>query len=98
MTGTPPATEAPNAIWQFLCRARPINSGPQCAINCLLAVTTDLPASSALRIQSPASFRPPTNYTTTSTSDDKTRLKSSVHCTSGGSQSTFFRATVRLQT
>ena len=39
-SGTPPATDAPYAMWRFILRANAINSGPDRAINCLLAVTT----------------------------------------------------------
>src|ERR1019366_4981556 len=98
ITGTPPATDAPNWICRFICRARPINSGPQCAINCLLAVTTDLPEVSARRIQSSVGSRPPITSTTMSAFDDKMSSIFSVHCTEEGSQSTFFRATLRLRT
>ncbi|SPE40175.1 hypothetical protein SBA7_1290008 [Candidatus Sulfotelmatobacter sp. SbA7] len=98
ITGTPPATDAPKWICRFIWRARPINSGPQCAINCLLAVTTDLPEVSARRIQSSLGSRPPMTSTTMSAFDDKMSSIFSVHCTEEGSQSTFFRATLRLRT
>src|ERR1039458_5803403 len=98
ITGTPPATDAPKWICRFIWRARPINSGPQCAINCLLAVTTDLPEASARRIQSSLGSRPPITSTTMSAFDDKMSSMFSVHFTEEESQSTFFRATLRLRT
>src|SRR5450631_1543168 len=97
ITGTPPATDAPNSICCFISRARLINSGPQWAMSCLLAVTTDLPDASARRIQSSVGRRLPITSTTTSTSEDRTSSIFSVHCTEDGSQSTFFRATLRLR-
>ena len=50
-------------------RARSSSSVPWCAISCLFAVTTDLPASSAPRTQSYAGCSPPTSSMTMSTSD-----------------------------
>src|SRR5208282_829644 len=41
---------------------------------------------------------PPITSTTISTSEDRTSSIFSVHCTEDGSQSTFFRATLRLRT
>src|SRR5260370_33956064 len=98
ITGTPPATDAPNWICRFIWRARLINSGPQCAINCLLAVTTDLPEVSARLIQSSLGSRPPITSTTTSAFDDEMSSIFSVQCAEEGSQSTFFRATLRFRT
>src|ERR1035437_6687635 len=54
----------------------------------LLAVTTLLPALSALRTQPPAGSSPPANSTTTSTSEASTASASSLHTTLAGTQST----------
>ena len=67
-----------------------------------MAVTTDLPARSALRIHSPAGSRPPINSTITSTSDESTSSMFSVQWMCGGNPSAFFwaaffRAMLRLK-
>src|SRR5271169_928243 len=98
ITGTPPATDAPNWICWFIWRARLINSSPERTINCLLAVTTDLPEVRARRIQSSVGCRPPITSTTISALEDRTSSILSVHSTEEGSQSTFLRATLRLRT
>src|ERR1700731_1428037 len=74
-----------------------INSGPQRAISCLLAVTTDLAEERTRLIQSSVGCRPPMTSTTISASDKRMSSIFSVHCTEEGSQSTFLRATFRLR-
>ena len=108
--GRPPALRAPRE--RLECRQRPTprtaarasgarasasSSTPCVEMSCLLAVTTDLPASSDRRIRSPAGSSPPISSTTMSASDATTASKLSVHSTSAGTQSTFFRSMPRLQ-
>ena len=59
-------------------------------MTCLFAVTTDLPARSARRIQSSAGDRPPINSTSTSTSSPSASSMFSVQRTEGSTQSTRF--------
>jgi hypothetical protein len=59
-------------------------------------VTTDLPPRSAFRIHSPAGLIPPTSSTKMSASEEITSLILSVQRTLEGTQSTFFRDTLRL--
>src|SRR5665213_1860055 len=95
--GIPPATDAPNSNRLPAAYAASMSSGPLSAINCLFAVTTDFPARSASRIQSPAGFTPPASSTKISISDESTSPMFSVQRTLAGTQSTFFPATARLK-
>ena len=95
--GMPPATDASNSSSRLCRRASASSSTPCAEISCLLAVTTDLPACSERRIRSPAGCSPPITSTTMSASDPMTASRLSVQCTCGGTQSTFFRSTPRLQ-
>src|SRR5579872_3369594 len=96
-TGTPPATEAPNANWQPWALASCSRSGPWRAISCLFAVTTHLPATNALRTNSSAGCKPPTSSITMSASELRISPKSSVQTTLSGTQGCFLRSTLRLQ-
>src|ERR1700687_1468825 len=49
-TGTPPATEAPNSIWQPLLRASCRRSEPWRAISCLFGAATGLRAPNQLLV------------------------------------------------
>src|ERR1700757_2369769 len=53
-------------------------------MSCLFAVTTDLPAASALRIQPSTGFKPPISSTTISTSERRISSMSSVQTTDAG--------------
>src|SRR4029077_13923511 len=66
-------------------------------MSCLLAVTTDLPNSSADRTHSYAGCRPPTSSTMTSASLFRMSSTSSVHVTDVGTQSTRLAAMRRLK-
>src|ERR1700722_13909011 len=97
MTGKPPATAAPYSSWQPCRRANSSSAGPCSAINFLLAVTTDLPAASDSRTQSPAGLSPPANSTTMSALEDRTWSKLSVQSTEEGIQETRLRSIPRLK-
>src|SRR5271156_1833316 len=97
ITGTPPATAAPYSSWQPCRRANSSSAGPCSAIIFLLAVTTDLPAASDRRTQSPAGFSPPANSTTMSGLDARTSSKFSVQSTEEGIQGTRLRSIPRLK-
>src|SRR5690348_17143467 len=98
MTGTPPATEAPNSNWQPFSAATADSSGPKCAMSCLFAVTTDFPASSAAAIHERAGSTPPTTSTRTSASPLNTASTSSVQQTDESTHETRFLCTLRLNT
>ena len=95
--GMPPATAASKPRCAPRPRASASSSAPLSAMTCLLAVTTDLPASSARRIHAVAGSSPPITSTTTAASEPSTTSMSSVQTTSGGTQSTRLRSTLRLQ-
>src|SRR5271165_776831 len=95
-TGTPAATQASKPRYCSLSHANSSNSDPKCAINCLLAVTTDLCECSARRTQSCAGSNPPNSSMITSTSDASTSSTSSVHITPVGIHSAILDATRRL--
>ena len=97
IAGMPPATDAPNSSRLPIFRARSSSSGPGSEISSLLAVTTDLPARSALRTHSPAGSRPPISSTTTSTSDDSTSSIFSVQRMCEDSEPIFFFLMLRLK-
>src|SRR6266699_213902 len=97
MAGIPPATEAPYSSRLPASRARSCNSGPLSAISNLFAVTTDFPLRSAFRLHSPAGLTPPASSTKMSASEEITSLMLSVQRTLEGTQSTFFRDTLRLK-
>src|SRR5579863_9947861 len=97
IAGMPPATDAPNSRRLPIFRARSSNSGPDSEISSLLAVTTDLPARSALRTHSPAGSRFPISSTITSASDESTSSIFSVQRMLAGSEPIFFFLMPRLK-
>src|SRR5919201_797710 len=66
MTGTTPATDASKRSWTPASRAAAKSSSPNCAISCLLAVTTWRPARRARSTYSRAGSVPPISSTTIS--------------------------------
>src|SRR5882757_1242171 len=70
-------------------------------MSCLFAVTTDLPAASALRIHPSTGLSPPINSTTISTSERRMTSMSSVHTTDAATDLAAgelrFRSTLRLK-
>src|ERR1039457_7209629 len=84
MTGTPPATAAPCTSCTLCFAASRSSAAPRYAINCLLAVTTDLSAAKDFRSQRSAGSSPPTSSTTMSARELRTSSKFSVHTTEPG--------------
>src|SRR5690242_3245259 len=97
MAGMPPATEAPNSSRRPIFRARSSSSESDSEMSSLFAVTTDFPARSARRTQSPAGSRPPISSTTTSASEEKISSTFAVHRMSTGNPAIFFLSILRLK-
>ena len=71
IAGMPPATDAPNSIRCPDAAASSTSSGPDSAMSSLLAVTTDLPARRARRIQRPGRLEASISSTTMSASEEQ---------------------------
>ena len=84
--GIAPPTAASKRSWRPWRAASVSSAAPWRAITCLFAVTTDLPASSAARIQSAAGSTPPMASTTTSASLSRTSSMRVVQATPRGRQ------------